>query len=364
VVGKLLWRVVLILGIAALFVPPLLLCHYATGLFGGGGYLGHPCSIGDLFLAQGIIVAWGLLLAGFSLWVSTKTKRTVTTLAVLTITLLGFLVLTPMLLGLFGRYGVWRLDDSPLSQLGSLLMHINPLDGVSQIVDTVYHTENLWIANRLVRFLPFVYLGGALPVSSGRGRRCGGWKSRECGRRAGRKGDKTMLEVNNLRKTYGALVAVEGISLSLGPGDIFGFIGPNGAGKTSTIKMISTLLRPTSGTATIDGIDVVKYPREVRSLIGYMPDAFGVYDDIKVWEYLDFFAAAYRQSKTERTETVDRVLELTDLTEKRDTFVQGLSRGMQQRLCLAKCLVHDPKVLLLDEPASGLDPRARIAIKS
>lgn len=172
-----------------------------------------------------------------------------------------------------------------------------------------------------------------------------------------------MLEVNNLRKTYGALVAVEGISLSLGPGDIFGFIGPNGAGKTSTIKMISTLLRPTSGTATIDGIDVVKYPREVRSLIGYMPDAFGVYDDIKVWEYLDFFAAAYRQSKTERTETVDRVLELTDLTEKRDTFVQGLSRGMQQRLCLAKCLVHNPKVLLLDEPASGLDPRARIAIK-
>lgn len=172
-----------------------------------------------------------------------------------------------------------------------------------------------------------------------------------------------MLEVKELRKVYGALVAVEGISLELGPGDIFGFIGPNGAGKTSTIKMIATLLRPTSGTARIDGIDVVQDPLAVRPLIGYMPDAFGVYDDIKVWEYLDFFAAAYGKKRDERTATVDRVLELTDLTEKREAFVQGLSRGMQQRLCLAKCLVHDPKVLLLDEPASGLDPRARIAIK-
>jgi len=172
-----------------------------------------------------------------------------------------------------------------------------------------------------------------------------------------------MIEITKLTKRFGNLTAVDKLDLHIGAGDIFGFIGPNGAGKTTTMRILVTLMEPTSGGATIDGLDVRKKGKEVRRRVGYMPDFMGVYDDLKVFEYLEFFAAAFGIEYRKRKAIVEGVLELTDLTSKQAAAVDSLSRGMQQRLGLARVLIHYPKVLILDEPASGLDPRARIEIR-
>jgi ABC-2 type transport system ATP-binding protein len=173
-----------------------------------------------------------------------------------------------------------------------------------------------------------------------------------------------MIEVSHFTKRYGDFVAVDDLSFSIGKGEIFGFIGPNGAGKSTTIRFLATLLRPTAGEGRVAGYSVTAEPMSVRRVIGFMPDDFGVYDGMKVWEFLDFFAVAYEIPRSYRKKIIGEVLELLDLTHKKDDYVNGLSKGMKQRLCLAKTLVHDPPVLILDEPASGLDPRARLEMKA
>ena len=173
-----------------------------------------------------------------------------------------------------------------------------------------------------------------------------------------------MIELSGFGKDYGTFTAVENLDLKIEEGEMFGFIGPNGAGKSTSIRFLATLLRASRGDGTVNGYSVSQDPMSVRQSVGYMPDSFGVYDGMKVWEFLDFFAVAYRIGRTQRKRVIKDVLELLDLTYKRFDFVNGLSRGMKQRLCLAKTLVHDPPVLILDEPASGLDPRARVEVKA
>lgn len=172
-----------------------------------------------------------------------------------------------------------------------------------------------------------------------------------------------IVQTINLTKRYGKLVALNNLQLQIEDGECFGYIGPNGAGKTTTIKILSTLLQPTWGEARVCGYVVGYESRKIRPLIGYVPDFFGAYEDMVVQEYLEFFASAYNISGSDRSRVVGDVFELTELTHKRDALVDSLSRGMKQRLSIARVLLHDPRVLLLDEPASGLDPRARIEIR-
>lgn len=171
------------------------------------------------------------------------------------------------------------------------------------------------------------------------------------------------IEIKNLTKAYGARLAVDDLNLTIPAGEIFGFVGPNGAGKTSTLRMAAGLLKPTAGKILVQGLDVFASPRQVHQAIGYMPDFFGSYPDLHVWEYLDFFGACYQIDDGKRPAMIQGLLELVDLAHRKDDLVDQLSTGLKQRLSLARTLIHEPQVLILDEPAAGLDPRARVEIR-